>query len=71
MKTVFAAILILTLPGAAHAQWGTGANSRSNNVQGYMRNNGTYVNSYQRTNPDANRNNNYGSRGNNNPNTWR
>ena len=38
-------------------------------VSGYMRKNGTYVNSYERTAPDGNPYNNYGYPGNYNPNT--
>jgi hypothetical protein len=36
-------------------------------VNGHYRSNGTYVNGYQRTNPDGNKFNNYSTQGNYNP----
>ena len=41
------------------------------NVRGHMRQDGTYVQPYQRTNPDGNQFNNYSTKGNYNPNTGR
>lgn len=36
-------------------------------VRGYQKSNGTYVQPYQRTEPDSRRDNNYSSQGNTNP----
>jgi hypothetical protein len=47
--------------------YGTGSNSNSNRVDGYTRSNGTYVQPYQRTNPNSSTTDNYGARGNYNP----
>lgn len=73
MRATIILIAFLSLLPSAHAQYGygMGSNPNSNNVQGYYNRNGNYVNSYQRTNPDSNRYNNYGSPGNYNPNTGR
>jgi len=49
--------------------FGTGSNPRSHNVDGYIRNNGTYVPPHQSTNPNSTQMDNYGTRGNYNPNT--
>jgi hypothetical protein len=59
MKTLIALIL---LTSAASAQY-----QGNHQVQGHYRNNGTYVDSYQRTNPDSNPHNNYSTQGNQNP----
>lgn len=41
--------------------------AQSNNVQGYTRNDGTYVQPHHRTAPDRNPYNNYSTQGNSNP----
>ena len=46
---------------------GTGAKSSSTHVQGHTRHDGTYVSPHQRTTPDHNFNNNFGTKGNTNP----
>ena len=53
-------ISVLTV-SLAEAEW----------VKGYYRNDGTYVQPYQRSQPDRNPYNNYGFPGNYNPNTGR
>jgi hypothetical protein len=55
---LLAAATLLALASVAEAQ---------NRVQGYMRNDGTYVQPHYRTNPDGNRFNNYSTQGNVNP----
>lgn len=60
-RALIAAACFAALPAAAG----------SNQVDGYTRKDGTYVAPHQRTNPDNNRANNYGSQGNYNPNTGR
>ena len=71
---IIAIIAAVGSTGTARAQYynyGTGSNSQSNSVSGYYRDNGTYVAPYQRTNPDSSTSNNYGARGNYNPNNGR
>jgi hypothetical protein len=75
------AIITLAAAAVAQAQYGnpyghsrqsmpssgTGSNMNSENVGGYRRSNGTYVNPYQRSAPDSTLNNNYSTKGNVNP----
>ncbi len=57
MRTILAAAaLILATPAVADTY-----------VNGYYRNDGTYVQPHYRTSPDQNRYNNYSSQGNSNP----
>jgi len=57
-----------TFAGANHYYSpGTGSKSSSLYVHGYMKRNGTYVNSYRRSTPDHNFNNNWSTKGNINP----
>jgi hypothetical protein len=64
LRAISAALLIVMLGSAAHAQG-------SNNVQGYIRQDGTYVQPHMRTNPDNSRTNNWSAQGNTNPYTGR
>jgi hypothetical protein len=47
--------------------YGTDSNPNSHSVDGYTRNNGTYVAPHQQTNPNNTQTDNYGSRPNVNP----
>ena len=71
MRSLFVTLcLSFVFTTTALAQgYGYGANPRSTNVGGYMRQDGNYVQPYQRTMPDQTDYNNYGTRGNFNPNT--
>jgi hypothetical protein len=53
--------------GSSYGGYGTGSNPRSNSVDGYYNNSGTYVQPHQRTNPNSTQYDNYGTRGNYNP----
>lgn len=53
----------------AYTNYGYGSNPYSTNVDGYVRRDGTYVNPYQRTIPNHSDYDNYGARGNYNPNS--
>ena len=53
--------------GSGSGTYGTGSNPSSNSVDGYTRRDGTYVQPYQRTNPNNSQLDNYGTRGNTNP----
>ena len=57
MKTIFAALLLAVSASAVADQ----------DVNGYTRKDGTYVQPYQRSNPNSNRYDNYSSQGNSNP----
>jgi len=46
---------------------GSTGSTGNHNVNGYVRNNGTYVQPHMLTNPNATRNDNYSTRGNVNP----
>ena len=73
-----AALAALTFVVGANAQsrnsgygsqpYGTGSNSNSNSVEGYTNKNGTYVQPYERTNPNSSKTDNYNAPGNFNPN---
>ena len=69
MLKVAAFVLAVGLVGPAMAQsfYGTGSNSSSHGVQGYTRNDGSYVQPHYRTNPNSTQMDNYGTRGNSNP----
>jgi hypothetical protein len=76
MKTFFALSLLITCTSTAYAQtyyrqpssaYGTGSNPSSEGVSGYTRQNGTYVQPYQRSAPDNTQYDNYSARGNVNP----
>ena len=68
-KLILAAALALAAT-AAHAQYqGTGSNPNSHPVQGHTTSTGTYVPPHQQTNPNSTQTDNYGTRGNVNPNT--
>jgi hypothetical protein len=79
MKNLAIALaLVIASAGGASAQlygtqqnngglYGTGSNPNSHSVDGYMRNNGTYVAPHQQTNPNNTQLDNYGTRGNQNP----
>jgi hypothetical protein len=76
-KWTFALALVIASATAASAQlygtqspnngYGTGSNSSSHQVDGYTRNNGTYVAPHQQTNPNNTQMDNYGTRPNVNP----
>ena len=53
----------------SYGSWdtGTGSNAKSERVSGYTKENGTYVEPYYRTSPNNTVNDNYGTRGNENP----
>lgn len=55
-------------PGIGNG-FGTGSNQSAHSVQGYTTNNGTYVQPHLQTNPNNTQMDNYGTRGNFNPNT--
>lgn len=60
MKTLFVAVVsVLLFVGAAFA--------KDVYVDGYIKDNGTYVEPYHRTSPDSSSTNNYSSEGNYNP----
>lgn len=77
MKTmVFALALVTASVGSASAQFygtqnnglnGSGSNPSSHQVDGYTRNNGTYVAPHYQTNSNNTQMDNYGTRGNQNP----
>lgn len=72
MKIILSFIAMIATTTFANAQsfesiYGSGSNSRSNQVNGYYNNRGTYVESYRRTNPNNTTNDNYNTRGNYNP----
>jgi hypothetical protein len=78
-KLAFALALVLASATGASAQlygtqqqnsgglYGTGSNPNSHSVDGYTRNNGTYVAPHQQTNPNNTQRDNYGTSGNYNP----
>ncbi|WJM84033.1 hypothetical protein QUF31_12735 [Dickeya chrysanthemi] len=47
--------------------YGTGSSSSHEKVNGYIKNNGTYVSPYQRTSKDSTQYNNFNTKGNYNP----
>jgi hypothetical protein len=54
--------------GSRSSHYGSGTvNSQNHTVSGYTRHDGTHVNSYHATNPNATRNDNYSTAGNVNP----
>jgi hypothetical protein len=65
---LFAAALTLAATGAHAQYYGTGSSPNSHPVQGYTTNAGTYVQPHQQTNPNSTQTDNYGTRGNYNPN---
>ena len=71
-RILFAASLMLATAAGAHAQYlgnyGTGSNTQTHSTSGYIRSNGTYVQPYVATNPNNTQRDNYGTRGNYNPN---
>ncbi|RED36203.1 hypothetical protein BJ123_108138 [Rhodopseudomonas thermotolerans] len=68
-RIVIAIVAVLSLTGAAQAQYGYGSNPRSHSVDGHFRSDGTYVRPHSATNPNDTQRDNYSSRGNYNPNT--
>jgi hypothetical protein len=77
MKYIVATALVLASVTAAAAQYqnyqspyggyGTGSNPSNHQVDGYTRNNGTYVAPHYQTNPNSTQRDNYGTIGNQNP----
>jgi len=75
IRTLFAFALFATLqlnaqapkPPQRAAPSGEGSKPSNAPVQGYTKQDGTYVQPYHRTTPDATQNNNYGTKGNVNP----
>lgn len=70
MKGVFLSLAAIVFAGPAFAQsygYGTGSNSQSHSVNGYVNNNGTYVPPHHQTNPNNTTSDNYGTLGNYNP----
>ena len=78
-KWTFAVALVIASATAASAQlygtqqqnsgglYGTGSNPSNHHVDGYTRNNGTYVAPHQQTNPNNTQMDNYGTSPNVNP----
>lgn len=70
-KWILAAMLAAIASGAQAQYYGTGSNSQSHSVQGYIRNNSngtsTYVQPSYATNPNNTQMDNYSTRGNYNP----
>lgn len=75
-KLIVAAILtagLLSVAEAGHhhrdygSDVGTGSNPSSERVEGYTKRDGTYVAPYERTKANETLNDNYGTRGNDNP----
>lgn len=75
-KLIIALVILAGVLGTAEARrhagygsWdtGTGSNPQSEHVDGYQRRDGTYVAPYERTQANDTLNDNYGTRGNNNP----
>lgn len=73
MRTLFAIMILAASTSAASAQYGfgTGSNSRSTYVQPHTNSTGTYTGGHYRTAPNQTQYDNYGTRGNYNPNTGR
>ncbi len=79
MKMLLAAVILAAGTPMAFAQYGgygtgyggygTGSNSQSHSVGGYTTNRGTYIQPHTSTNPNSTQYDNYGTRGNYNPNT--
>jgi hypothetical protein len=71
MRQIILAGALALAATTAQAQYinGTGSNPSSHPVQGYTTNSGTYVPPHQQTNPNTTQTDNYGTRGNVNPNT--
>lgn len=76
MRTILVVAFFAAGVSAASAQYnsrnsfggyGTGSNSSSNSVQGHSNSDGSYTQPHQRTNPNNNTLDNYGTRGNYNP----
>lgn len=71
MKKWILAAGMVAMATAAQAQYGgygTGSNSQSHSIGGYTTNRGTYVQPHTATNPNSTTMDNYGTRGNYNPN---
>ncbi|OZI59990.1 hypothetical protein CAL28_10950 [Bordetella genomosp. 11] len=58
---------VYSTPRSSMPSYGSGSNPYSTGVQGYSRNNGTYVAPHQRSMPDNSLNNNWSTKGNTNP----
>jgi len=59
---------IATTAQAQYGGYGTGSNPNSHSTQGYTTSRGTYVQPHTSTNPNSTTLDNYGTRGNYNPN---
>jgi hypothetical protein len=68
-KWILAGAMALVATGASAQYTGTGSNSRSHGVSGHITSSGTYVQPHTATNPNTTQTDNYGTRGNVNPNT--
>lgn len=74
-KVLIAGLFLLGLMGSAEARrrssgyesQGSGSSSSYEKVEGYQKRDGTYVEPYYRTKADNTLDNNYGTRGNDNP----
>jgi hypothetical protein len=78
MKIALACALVIASVTMASAQYqgntgsglnGTGSNPNSHSVSPYVNSHGTYVQGHQQANPNNTQLDNYGTRGNFNPNT--
>jgi hypothetical protein len=61
-------VVLATAAQAQYGGYGTGSNSQSHSTQGYTTSRGTYVQPHTSTNPNSTTLDNYGTRGNYNPN---
>ena len=69
LKVSIACVCVLFV-APAFAQsggYGTGSNSSSHGTRGYTKDNGTYVQPYQSTNPNSTQTDNFSTKGNTNP----
>ena len=69
VKYILITTFLVGTVSASQAQYyyGSGSNSSSHSVQGYTRQDGTYVQPHYQTNPNNTRSDNYGTSGNYNP----
>lgn len=66
---ILAGVLALAATSAQAQYFGTGSNPQTHTSSGYTRSNGTYVQPHVSTNPNSTQTDNFGTRGNYNPNT--
>jgi hypothetical protein len=69
MRVISIGLALALLATPALAQYGSGSNPSSHPTGGYTTGQGTYVPPHQQTNPNSTQQDNYGTKGNYNPNT--